>query len=58
MTDLKVKVDELLSKSDEVLEVDKTIGENIELCREYLKEIDNLLANITVYNGELEEVEG
>ena len=43
MTDLKVKVDELLSKSDEVLAMDKTIGENIELCREYLKEIDNLL---------------
>lgn len=58
MTDLKVKVDELLSKSDEVPAMDKTIGENIELCREYLKEIDNLLANIEVYNGEVEEVEG
>ena len=51
MTDLKVKVDELPA-------MDKTIGENIELCREYLKEIDNLLANIEVYNGEVEEVEG
>lgn len=54
MEDLKVKVDELLSKSDEVIAIDKTIGENIELCREYLKEIDNLLANIAVYNGEVE----
>ena len=34
-----------------IMEVDKEIDSK-------LKEIDNLLANITVYNGEVEEVEG
>ena len=57
MNELKNKVNELTNKCNELLNKPRT-EENIELCREYLKEIDNLLANIEVYNGEVEEVEG
>ena len=56
MTDLKVKVNELTNKCNELLNEPRT-DENIALGKEYLKEIDNLLANIEVYNGEVEEGE-
>ena len=57
MTDLKVKVNELTNKCNELLNETRT-DENIALGKEYIKENDNLLENIEVYNGEVEEVEG
>lgn len=57
MNELKNKVNELTNKCNELLNEPRT-EENIELGKAYLKEIDILLANITVYNGEVEEVEG
>lgn len=57
MNELTAKVNELTNKCNELLNEPRT-DENIALGKEYLKEIDNLLANIEVYNGEVEEVEG
>ena len=57
MNELTAKVNELTNKCNELLNKPRT-EENIALGKAYLKQIDNLLANIEVYNGEVEEVEG
>lgn len=54
MNELTLKVNELTNKCNELLNEPRT-PENIALGRDYLKQIDELIAAIEVYDGEIKK---